>query len=180
MNTVERRSRADLCRAAALIPTTALLVVATLALAAVDRALPPVPAPVAAPTVGRPAPPPAGQTRAVLQLADGPVDIALEDTSAGRQLAALLPLRLTFRDPMGQAKSARLPRPLTVPGSDRVLDPEGGALYYWPPSQDLAILYDDLGQTVPPPGLVRLGTVTSGLTLTASAGIRFVALLRPA
>ena len=46
-------------------------------------------------------------------------------------------------------------------------------LYYWPPSGDVGIVYDDLGQTVPPPGMVQLGTVTSRLPTIASAGNRF-------
>jgi hypothetical protein len=33
--------------------------------------------------------------------------------------------------------------------------------------------YDDLGQTVPDPGLVRLGVVDSGLDYLADAGRRF-------
>ena len=45
-------------------------------------------------------------------------------------------------------------------------------LYYWPPSGDVGIVYDDLGQTVPPPGMVQLGTVTAAATI-ASAGNRF-------
>jgi hypothetical protein len=34
----------------------------------------------------------------------------------------------------------------------------------------LAIFYDDLGQTVPPPGLIRLGAVDADLALLAAAG----------
>ena len=55
----------------------------------------------------------------------------------------------------------------------RVLGPEVAGLYDWPPSGDVGIVYDDLGQTVPPPGMVQLGTVTSGLRTIASAGNRF-------
>ena len=75
---------------------------------------------------------------------------------------------------MGQAKSGRLPAPLTVADAARVIDPDVAGLYYWPPSDDIGIFYDDLGQTVPPPGMVQLGTVTSGLSTIASAGNRFV------
>ena len=46
-------------------------------------------------------------------------------------------------------------------------------IYYWPPSGDIAIIYDDLGQSIPPPGMVRLGSVDSGLDAIASAGNRF-------
>ena len=50
--------------------------------------------------------------------------------------------------------------------------PVESSLYYWPPSGDLAIVYDDLDQTVPPPGLIQLGTITSGLPVIAAAGNR--------
>ena len=36
----------------------------------------------------------------------------------------------------------------------------------------MAVFYDDLGQTVPPPGLVRLGAVDGGLDAIAAAGNR--------
>ena len=55
----------------------------------------------------------------------------------------------------------------------RVVDPEVADIYYWPPSGDIAIIYDDLGQSIPPPGMVRLGSVDSGLDAIASAGNRF-------
>lgn len=58
---------------------------------------------------------------------------------------------------MGQAKSGNLPRPLTVTDPDPVLDLSVGEIYYSPSNDGLVILYDDLGQQVPPPGLLRLG-----------------------
>ena len=109
----------------------------------------------------------------VLRLSDGTATATLEDTAAAREFVAQLPVRLTLRDPMGQAKSGRLPRPLAVADAERVIDPQLAGLYYWPPSGDIGIFYDDLGQTVPPPGMVRLGTVTSGLPTIAAAGNRF-------
>ena len=42
-----------------------------------------------------------------------------------------------------------------------------------PTAATLVVFYDDLGQQVPPPGLVRLGVVDSGLDAVASAGNRF-------
>ena len=155
-----------------MIPTTAAVVLATVALGAFDRTVP-------ATSNASPAPPasqPAGisgGTPVVLRLSDGTATATLADTAAAREFAALLPVQLTLRDPMGQAKSGRLPAPLTVANAARVFDPEVAGLYYWPPSGDVGIVYDDLGQTVPPPGMVQLGTVTSGLPTIASAGNRF-------
>ena len=108
----------------------------------------------------------------MLRLPDDTATVALHNTAAAHEFAAQLPVELTLRDPMGQAKSGRLPVPL-VGDADRVMKPEVAGLYYWPPSGDIGIIYDDLGQTVPGPGMVRLGTVTSGLPAIASAGNRF-------
>ena len=41
--------------------------------------------------------------------------------------------------------------------------PLPGGIYYWPDTGTLAVYYDDLGQSVPPPGLIRLGTVDTGV-----------------
>jgi hypothetical protein len=171
MNHVDSGPRSRLSRAAALIPTTAAVILATaLAVGTVNR---PGPATSSAPSVTRSAADSSDGMQVVLLLSDGTATATLEDTAAAREFAALLPLRLTLRDPMGQAKSGRLPRPLAVAGADRVIDPDAAGLYYWPPSGDIGIFYDDLGQTVPPPGMVPLGTVISGLPIIASAGNRF-------
>ena len=171
MNHVDSGPRSRLFRAAALIPTTAAVILATtLAVGTVNR---PGSATSSAPSVNRSAADASGGRQVVLRLSDGTATATLEDTAAAREFAAQLPVRLTLRDPMGQAKSGRLPRSLAVEDAERVIDPEVAGLYYWPPSCDIGILYDDLGQTVPPPGMVPLGTVTSGLPTIASAGNRF-------
>jgi hypothetical protein len=106
----------------------------------------------------------------VLRFDRAVVPATLSDTAAGRELAALLPLTLDVRDPMGQAKSGRLPVPLNASDVEVVTDPEAGGLYYVRDSQLLAVFYDDLGQTVPSPGLTRLGTVDGDLTAIGAAG----------
>ena len=68
---------------------------------------------------------------------------------------------------------------MDVSGANRVFDPSVGVIYYWPPSGDIGIFYDDLGQSLPPPGMVRLGTLDSGLETVASAGNRFIARIYP-
>jgi hypothetical protein len=172
VNNVDLRPRSPFTTAAALLPTTAVVILAALAFSTIDRS--PVPA-IASPTpsISRPAADSAGATQIVLRLSEGTATATLTDTAAAQQLAALLPVQLTLCDPMGQAKSGHLPTALAVADADRTTHPEVAGLYYWPPSGDLGIVYDDLGQTVPPPGMVQLGTVTSGLPTIASAGNRF-------
>jgi hypothetical protein len=99
----------------------------------------------------------------------------LDDTAAGREFAATLPATLHLSDAMGQAKSGPLPQgmSLDVTGAERSLRPRVGELGYWSPSSMVAIFYDDLGQRVPPPGLVRLGTIGTGLNDLGAAGNSF-------
>ena len=107
--------------------------------------------------------------RVVLRFRDDMAIATLTDTPAARSFAAMLPLDLDLRDPMGQAKSGSLPRPVDFAGAEAVLDPRPGDLYYRPPSNTLAIFYDDLDQSVPPPGLIRLGALDSGLDTLGAA-----------
>jgi hypothetical protein len=99
--------------------------------------------------------------------------------TAARAIAAMLPLRVTLDDPMGQAKSGPLPSPIDVTSAARVLDTSVGELYYWAPSHTVAIFYDDLGQSVLPPGLVRLGVVGSGLSAISTSRNSFPVRIEP-
>ena len=106
---------------------------------------------------------------------DGHIATAtLADTPAAHQFAATLPVELELRDSFGQAKSGALPYALDVGDASRVFDPADGGVYYWPDGGYLAVFNDDLGQHVPPPGLVHLGVVDSGLDAIASAGNRIM------
>lgn len=108
--------------------------------------------------------------RVVLQFGDHAVAATLADTAASREFAAMLPLTVELSDAWGQAKSGRLPRPLPVEGAARTLRPTPGGIYYWPDTATLTVYYDDLGQSVPPPGLILLGVVDSGPDKLADAG----------
>jgi hypothetical protein len=114
-----------------------------------------------------------GSVRIVLRFGDEFATATLSDTPAAREFAAMLPLQLKLRDPMGQAKSGPLPRPIAATGGKPVFDPAVGEIYYSAPSSTFAIFYDDLGQSIPDPGLVRLGTVDMGIDRIAEAGNRF-------
>jgi hypothetical protein len=94
----------------------------------------------------------------------------LDDTPQARELVAMLPASVEMDDSFGQAKTGRSPRALDVADATRSRRYSAGDLSYWSPSGKLAIVYDALGELVPPPGLVRLGTVDAGLSVIASAG----------
>ena len=101
--------------------------------------------------------------RIVLRFGDEFATATLAETPAAREFVAMLPLQLKLQDPMGQAKSGRLPRPIDVTGAEPVFDPAVGEIYYSAASGTFAIFYEDLGHSIPDPGLVRLGTVDTGM-----------------
>lgn len=103
-----------------------------------------------------------------MRFGDAVVPATLAETAAGREFATQLPLTLEVRDPMGQAKSGRLLAPIGPTGTRTTPDPEAGGIYYVPDSQILAVFYDDLGQTVPAPGLIHLGAVDGDLSPVAA------------
>jgi hypothetical protein len=109
----------------------------------------------------------------VLRFDDHAVAATLTDTLPARQFAAMLPLTVQLNDAWGQAKSGPLPHALTTEGSIPIHDPTPGDIYFWPQTEVIAIYYDDLGQQVPDPGLIRLGVIDNGLDSLAHAGKRF-------
>jgi hypothetical protein len=113
-----------------------------------------------------------GSVRIVLRFGDELATATLSDTPAAREFAAMLPLQLNLRDPMGQAKSGPLPRPIDAAGGEPVFDPAVGEIYYSANSSTFAIFYEDLGQSIPDPGLIRLGTVDTTTDRIAEAGNR--------
>ena len=110
--------------------------------------------------------------RIVVRIHGYAVTARLSDTAQARQFAALLPLSVDLKDVWGQAKSGPLPRPLPVEVARPVHRPVPGGIYFWPGTDVIAIYYDDLGQSVPDPGLVQLGVMETGLDALADAGRR--------
>jgi hypothetical protein len=174
MNTLQHRSRtAD---AVALALTLAVIGVASAVVSPVVSMSDRLPA---APATSSPALPASaaelpteevGSVRITMTVGDRVATASLADTRAGHRLAAMLPVTVDMQDPFGQAKSGPLPRALPVAGTAREFQPITGGIYYWPDGGDLAVFYDSLGQAVPPPGLVRLGSVDTGLDAIASRG----------
>lgn len=106
--------------------------------------------------------------RITLTVGDDAVAASLHDIDAARDLASLLPMTVQLYDLFELQKFHHLPRPLA--GSDqRQHTYRVGDIAYWPPGPGLVIFYRHDGQTIPPPGVVLLGRVDSGLeTLTGS------------
>lgn len=89
-----------------------------------------------------------------LTVGDRVIAVELNDSPTARDLAARVPLTLTFADFNSVEKIAELPAPLTTDGVPAGDDPEPNDLGYYAPSQDLVLYYGDVGYW---PGIVRLG-----------------------
>ena len=79
----------------------------------------------------------------------------LHDSATARDLAAQLPLTLTFRDHNNVEKTAPLPRELPLEGAPEGHDPSAGDIGYWAPGGDLVFYYDSDAPFFN--GIVRIG-----------------------
>jgi hypothetical protein len=98
-------------------------------------------------------------TRIELAAGAGVVRGQLEDTRAGRDFAAMLPLTLTVSDFHATEKISHLPRPVTTDGAPAGTTPAPGDISFYTPWGNLALFYRDFGYS---PGLVRLGRLDPG------------------
>ncbi len=170
---VASRLRSHHCVRAAIVAASLAAMLTACSATGSGRSSSTIPADQVASTVASASGHSADAARVVLRVGNDLATATLDSAPAAREFAAMLPLSLTLHDPMGQAKSGRLPYRIAASGASRVIDPELAGIYYWRPSGDIAIFYDDLGQSVPPPGMVRLGSVDRGLDKIASAGNKF-------
>jgi hypothetical protein len=123
-----------------------------------------------APTAAQSAPPGRSTEQVVLRFGEHAVAATLVDSPAARELARMLPVTIELEETWGQAKSGRMPQPVSVEGAARTLTPVPGGIYYWSDTATLAVYYDDLGQAVPPPGLVQFGVLDTGVNAVADLG----------
>jgi hypothetical protein len=79
----------------------------------------------------------------------------LYDNATARDLAAQLPLTLTFSDLNNVEKTAPLPRELSLEGAPEGHDPAAGDIGYWAPGGDLVFYYDSDAPFFN--GIVRIG-----------------------
>jgi hypothetical protein len=80
----------------------------------------------------------------------------LDDTPAGRDFAAMLPLELSFSDYHSTEKVADLPRVLDTTDAPASYTPKAGDITYYAPWGNLAIFYKPFRSAS---GLVRLGAL---------------------
>jgi hypothetical protein len=85
------------------------------------------------------------ETPIKIAIADTVVTARLADNATARDLAAQLPLTLTFKDFNQVEKIALLPRRLSMDGVPAGADPDIGDIGYYAPSGDLVFYYGDVG-----------------------------------
>lgn len=91
----------------------------------------------------------------------------LRDNATARDLAAQLPLTLTFRDHNDAEKTAPLPRELAVADAPAGHDPAAGDIGYWAPGGDFVLYYDNAAPYFD--GIVRIGEIDGNVQAIAAA-----------
>jgi hypothetical protein len=140
-----------------------------------------------APDSSAPAPPPptsgdgsvsASGTPIRITVGDTELTARLHDNATARDLAAQLPLTLTFRDHNSVEKTAPLPRELSLEGAPEGHDPSAGDIGYWAPDGDLVFYYDDAAPFFN--GIVRIGEFDGEMDAIETQGEDFSATVEPA
>ena len=90
----------------------------------------------------------------------------LEDSPAGRDFYAMLPLSLPLKDFNGTEKISDLPRRLSLQQAPEGCTPTAGTLAYYAPWGNLAIFYRDFSWSK---GLIPLGRISSDMKDMAGA-----------
>jgi hypothetical protein len=103
------------------------------------------------------------ETPIKITIADTVVTARLADNATARDLAAQLPLTLTFKDFNQVEKIATLPQRLAMDGVPAGADPDIGDIGYYAPSGDLVFYYGDVGYWN---GIVRIGRLRGGAAET--------------
>ena len=97
-----------------------------------------------------------------IRVGDARLTARLDDNAPANDLAAQLPLTLTFRDHNSVEKTAPLPRELSLEGVPAGHDPVAGDIGYWAPDGQLVLYYDDAAPYWD--GIVRIGEVEGDLS----------------
>src|SRR3954465_2226117 len=98
---------------------------------------------------------PSDSTPVRITFGDTELTARLHDNATARDLAAQLPLTLSFHDHNNLEKAAPLPRALSLDGAPAGHDPVAGDIGYWAPDGHLVLYYDDAAPYWN--GIVRIG-----------------------
>lgn len=117
-------------------------------------------------------------TMEVTMTVDGQeVSITLLDNPTARSLWEQLPLTLEFEDYNGTEKIAYPPEDLSQEGAPDSYDPDAGDVTVYGPWGNLAIFYEDYGDSA---GLIPVGHIDAGLEILSGQDGDFTAALEQA
>jgi hypothetical protein len=88
--------------------------------------------------------------------------VVLDHSAGAAQIAALLPITVTFHDRMGSAAFAQLPTPLPADHATPMHEYRAGDVAYVSAEQSIVVFLTD-GTAVPDHGLAFLGHLATGL-----------------
>lgn len=111
--------------------------------------------------------PETAMTRIQVVVGDQTLQARLDDTPAGRDFAAMLPLELTLDDYHGIEKISDLPRRLDTTGAPASYTPSAGDITIYAPWGNLAIFYKPFPSSR---GLVRLGAFEGSIDALRKSG----------
>ena len=131
---------------------------------------------VRAPRPATRAPAPRG-TPIRITFGDTELTARLDDNATARDLAAQLPLTLTFRDHNDVEKTAPLPSELSIEGAPEGHDPVAGDIGYWAPDGDLVFYYDNDAPFFD--GIVRIGEFDGDMDAIESQSEDFSVTIEP-
>lgn len=115
----------------------------------------PAPSPTPSPAASEQSPGASDGTPIRISFGDTELIARLDDNATARDLAAQLPLTLTFRDHNYVEKTAPLPRELSLDGAPDGHDPTAADIGYWAPDGHLVFYYDSGAPFFN--GIVRIG-----------------------
>jgi hypothetical protein len=104
----------------------------------------------------------ATSTKIRLRIGARTLTATVVDSRTARDFLSLLPLTVRMSDLFGREKAAPLPRALAN-GGRRTHTYRYGAIVYWSPGPDVAVMYRRSGPAIPDPGDVVLATLDSGV-----------------
>ena len=110
----------------------------------------------------------AEQTMKVRMTIEGTaVTATLDDNETARDFASLRPLTLTLKDYAATEKISDLPKKLSTADAAPGYEPSAGDITYYAPWGNLALFHKDFSYS---PGLVRLGSIDSGVEVLRRPG----------
>src|SRR4051794_29276642 len=113
-----------------------------------------------------------------IRVGDARLRARLDDNAPANDLAAQLPLTLTFRDHNNVEKTAPLPRELSTAGAPDGHDPVAGDIGYWAPDGELVFYYDSDAPSFN--GIVRIREFDDAVDALARQGGELSITIEPA